>query len=315
MADSLSPRRRKRVQRLKRIIVGTVITVLVLPTVIAILLGVQNFRLHKEISLLQAQLRDGGKKASGENLSSGTALSDTAKAQAEKTTKVVTEVAETAVEELEEAKPVRQIYLTFDDGPSARTDKILDILEKYDIKATFFVVGKPQEEYEILYQRIVKEGHTLGMHSYSHSYSSLYADADSFTNDLDKLQEFLYDKTGVESTFYRFPGGSSNTVSKTDMDVFLDILKERKITYFDWNVSADDAANYHKSSQQIIDNCLRGIEKHEGTIVILLHDADDKKSTVEALPGLIEAIKARGDAEFYPITDDTPLIQHRSLSQ
>ena len=92
---------------------------------------------------------------------------------------------------------VRKVYLTFDDGPSGNTSRILDILAEYDVKATFFVVGKEEEQYQELYKRIVDEGHTLGMHSYSHKYDEIYQSVDSFAQDMSKLQEFLYETTGV----------------------------------------------------------------------------------------------------------------------
>lgn len=111
----------------------------------------------------------------------------------------------------------RKVYLTFDDGPSSNTGRILDILAEYDVKATFFVVGKTEEKYQSLYKRIVEEGHTLAMHSFSHKYNEIYQSRESYVEDLSKLQEFLYETTGVWCRYCRFPGGSSNTVSRVDM--------------------------------------------------------------------------------------------------
>ncbi len=207
------------------------------------------------------------------------------------------------------------VYLTFDDGPSSRTDTILNILELHHIKATFFVLGKPEDKYDLLYKRIVEEGHTLGMHSYSHNYSRIYASEDAFTADLDKLAAFLYDKTGVESRFYRFPGGSSNTVSRTNMDRFFEILEERDITYFDWNVDSYDSRQGSVSADTIVNNVMRGVAKCEGTCIILMHDTDEKASTVQALPRVIEKLEAMGNVRFMPITEETPLIQHRMKNE
>ncbi len=207
------------------------------------------------------------------------------------------------------------VYLTFDDGPSSRTDTILNILELHHIKATFFVIGKPEDKYDLLYKRIVEEGHTLGMHSYSHNYSQIYASEDAFTADLDKLAAFLYDKTGVESRFYRFPGGSSNTVSRTNMDRFFEILEERDITYFDWNVDSYDSRQGTVSADTIVNNVMRGVAKCEGTCIILMHDTDEKASTVQALPRVIEKLEAMGNVRFMPITEETPLIQHRTKNE
>lgn len=206
-------------------------------------------------------------------------------------------------------KDIRKVYLTFDDGPSANTNEILDILKEYDVKATFFVIGKPQDVYEPMYKRIVEEGHTLGMHSYSHRYSELYKDVESFGADTAKLQEFLYERTGVWSKFYRFPGGSSNTVSEVAMQDFISYLNRQNITYFDWNISSQDAEGGYISKQKILDGCLNDLSKfHEA--VILMHDATVRDTTVEALPLLIEEIQKMDNTVLLPITEETPPIQH-----
>jgi peptidoglycan/xylan/chitin deacetylase (PgdA/CDA1 family) len=208
----------------------------------------------------------------------------------------------------EDIEGTRYVYLTFDDGPSTYTDEILDILEQYDVKATFFVNGKPNAKYTDLYKRIVNDGHTLGMHSYSHKYSELYADMDSFKADTDKLRIFLYETTGVWAKYYRFPGGSSNTVSKVDIHELIEYLNGAEITFFDWNVSAGDdrsGANKDTIYANIVNNVPRF--KH---CVVLMHDAADKKATVDALPKIIEAIQAMDDTVIVPITDDTLPVQH-----
>ena len=200
------------------------------------------------------------------------------------------------------------MYLTFDDGPSTYTDEILDILEQYDVKATFFVCGKPNAKYTDLYKRIVNDGHTLGMHSYSHKYSELYASLESFKEDTDNLRIFLYETTGVWAKFYRFPGGSSNTVSKVDMHELTGYLEDSDVTFFDWNVSAgDDRAGANKDT--IYANIVNNVPKFKHCVV-LMHDAADKKSTVDALPEIIEAIQAMEDTVIVPITEDTLPVQH-----
>ena len=132
-------------------------------------------------------------------------------------------------------KKAGKVYLTFDDGPSKNTEKILDILDKYQVKATFFLTGREDKESLRLYREIVKRGHTVGMHSYSHQYDAIYESAKTFEEDLDKIQGLIYDATGIKCRLYRFPGGSSNQVSNTDMKELIRILNERNITYFDWN--------------------------------------------------------------------------------
>ena len=205
----------------------------------------------------------------------------------------------------------RKVYLTFDDGPSSNTGRILDILAEYDVKATFFVVGKEEEEYQELYKRIVEEGHTLAMHSYSHKYNEIYQSVESYSEDLSKLQEFLYDTTGVWCRYCRFPGGSSNTVSKVDMHDLIAYLDDQDMSYFDWNISSGDAGSSYISPSEIVRNSTTKLQDYDEAI-ILMHDASEKNSTVEALPELIEKIQAMDDTKIVPITDDTERIHHIS---
>lgn len=199
------------------------------------------------------------------------------------------------------------VYLTFDGSPSNNTGRILDILSTYNVKATFFVVGNEDEEMKSVYQRIVNEGHTLGMHSYSNKYSSLYASTDAFMNDLEKLQGYLMNVTGVSSMFYRFPGGSGNQISDINMVDYVRILNQRGITYFDWNVSAGDSANDY-SIDDVVNQVTSGVRNYK-TSIVLLHDADNKSTTVDALGPLIEALE-KMDAELLPIDENTNLIQY-----
>lgn len=212
---------------------------------------------------------------------------------------------------MQEDEGVRKVYLTFDDGPSSNTGRILDILADYDVKATFFVVGKEEEEYQALYKRIVEEGHTLAMHSYSHKYNEIYQSVESYSADLSRLQEFLYDTTGVWCRYCRFPGGSSNTVSRVDMHELIAYLDDQDMSYFDWNISSGDAVSSYISSSDIVRNCTANLWKYDEAI-ILMHDASEKNSTVEALPRLIETIQAMEDTKLVPITDDTERIHHIS---
>ena len=204
-----------------------------------------------------------------------------------------------------------QIYQSdeaFEDGPSDHTGEILDILAQYDVKATFFVVGKEDEESQALYQRIADEGHTLGMHSYSNKYSQIYQSDEAFEEDFERLRDELYQVTGVNSIYYRFPGGSSNQISNVPMSDFIHYLNEQGVIYYDWNVSAGDAASNAYSSEEIVANVMDDVVKYK-TSVVLLHDASDKSATVEALAPLIEALNEMG-AEILPIDEDTSVIQY-----
>lgn len=204
---------------------------------------------------------------------------------------------------------VHRVYLTFDDGPSEYTEEILDILDQYQVKATFFVIGKEDEHSVEMYKEIVNRGHTLAMHSFSHKYNEIYASLDAFQEDFHKLQSYLEGITGVKPVFYRFPGGSSNQVSNTDMGVFINFLNEEGITYFDWNVSSGDATQSY-SSQSVIDNVMSDVDKFH-TSVVLMHDTSQKHATIEALPALIEQLQAEDDV-ILPIDETTVLVQHIS---
>ncbi|SFC93066.1 polysaccharide deacetylase family protein [Butyrivibrio sp. YAB3001] len=208
----------------------------------------------------------------------------------------------------EDIEGTRYVYLTFDDGPSSSTDQILDILARYNVKATFFVCGKPDAKYTDKYKRIVDEGHTLGMHSYSHKYNEIYESVDSFKADLDKLRIFLYETTGQWSKFYRFPGGSSNKVSTVSIRELIECLDDAEITFFDWNVSAGDTAS-DATSSSIYNNIVSNIPRFKHCVV-LMHDSADKKATVTALPDIIEAIQGMEDTVIVPITNDTLPVQH-----
>ena len=293
--------RSQRVKRLKKMIVWTIALAILIPVTGCILLSVRVFQLKKQVAVLTEQLpvEEIQEEASG----------------VYETTKVEESVRDTETKAEEPAKinPVKssgkKVYLTFDDGPSSNTDQILDILKDYDVKATFFVVGKTDERSVKAYQRIVEEGHTLAMHSYSHRYDEIYESKEAFARDLNSLQEYLYETTGVWPRIYRFPGGSSNTVSKVDMQELIEYLTDIGITYFDWNVASGDAVSRTLPAETIVNNCLSGIEKQKES-VILMHDASNKGTTIEALPQIIEAIQEQGDAELLPITDETVPVQH-----
>lgn len=291
--------RRKRVNRLKKMIIGSVLSAIIIPIVVCVILGIQVFTLKEQLREAES-----ARDALMEAMADGSFHLDEEEFPAE-------EVAETeeAQEAVNEEAHTRKVYLTFDDGPSENTARILEILDEYGVKATFFVTGEEAASHPERYQAIVDGGHTLGMHSFSHRYNEIYASEDDFGSDLLKLQEFLEETTQITPQFYRFPGGSSNTVSKQPMSVFCDYLTDNGITYFDWNVSSKDANSPMRSVDEIVRNCTADLERFENA-VILLHDASNKSSTVEALPEVIETIQAMENTEILPITEETVVIHH-----
>ena len=295
--------RRKRINRLKKIIIGTVLAAIIIPFVIC---GILIWK----VSVLKEELRESEARCETllETISAGSFHLDDEYFPEE----VVEEVLEIPVPEepasVSETN-TRKVYLTFDDGPSENTEAILDVLQEYDVKATFFVTGQQALSHPERYREIAERGHTLGMHSYSHKYSEIYKTVDNFGEDLLLLQTFLEDTTGVTPLYYRFPGGSSNTVSDMSMSQLCDYLTDNGITYFDWNVSSKDAVSPMRPAQEIVRNCTQNLENFDNA-VILLHDAANKTSTVEALPEIIEYILAMENTELLPITEETVAIHH-----
>lgn len=217
-------------------------------------------------------------------------------------------------EETVVSSAAHKVYLTFDDGPGIYTRDILDILDRYDVKATFFVLGKENETAKESLRSIAAAGHSLGMHSYSHKYGEIYDSVENFSEDLEKIQNYIYDTTGIWSNIYRFPGGSSNKVSDIPMEEFAEFLESRDITFYDWNVSSGDGGRILLEAEELLDNCMNGLDKRE-TSIILMHDSADKPTTVEALPMIIENILALEDTVILPITEDTEPVQHIEIQR
>ena len=295
--------KRKRINRMKTGIIMTIAIWMMVSLIAIIILSVQVIKLNQQMDKLMT-----------DNVVTGdTNTEKKPEEQPEKesqnsevpSTNVVTGI-DTADNFAEEGD-THYVYLTFNSTPGDNTEDILDVLAQHNVKATFFVVGTEEEGAAEVYQRIVKEGHTIGMHSYSNQYSSIYSSKDAFKKDYQKLSDYIYELTGKRSKFYRFPGGSGNAISNVSMTEFVNILNKEKITYFDWNVSAGDAANTY-TIQDVHDNVLEGVSKYK-TSVVLMHDNKNKSTTVEALGSLIEKLKSQG-AVVLPIDEDTKVIQY-----
>lgn len=322
--EAQEAKRHKRVNRLKKGIMGLFVFAVLAPIVLTVVFMLRINSLEKRLrdvtgslEKLQAEEQKSAVEASAsalENSSGQEGMTGQGNASGQEGTsgQEIAHGQEGASDE--EDVPVRKVYLTFDDGPSSNTDNILDILDTYGVKATFFVTGKEGAKAEASYRRIVEEGHTLGMHSYTHDYSVIYASEEAFMEDMEKLQHYLYDVTGVQSTYIRFPGGSSNKVSDVDMRLLITDVHEAGMEYFDWNVSSQDASSKPLTKEEILDNCLNSIERFQNCI-ILMHDAGSKDSTVEALPELIEHIQAMEHTELLPITEDTVPVWHIKMTQ
>ncbi|MBD5138662.1 MAG: polysaccharide deacetylase [Ruminococcus sp.] len=186
------------------------------------------------------------------------------------------------------------IYLTFDDGPSDRTSDILEILDRYDIKATFFVCGGNDEKEQELMRQIAEAGHTIGIHSISHDYEKIYASVESYLDDFYETYMSVYNATGIRPQIFRFPGGSINNYNRfTYMQIIAEMTR-RGFVYYDWNVSGEDAvkgANW----TSIYNNIMSGIQRNTADrSIVLLHDSQSKENTVYVLEDVIDELLADG---------------------
>lgn len=186
------------------------------------------------------------------------------------------------------------IYLTFDDGPSDRTPDILEILGRYDIKATFFVCAGNDEKEQELMRQIAEAGHTIGIHSISHDYEKIYSSVESYLDDFYETYMSVYNATGVKPQIFRFPGGSINNYNRfTYMQIIAEMTR-RGFVYYDWNVSGEDAVK-GADWTSIYNNILSGIERNTSDrSVVLLHDSQSKEDTVYVLEDVIEELLADG---------------------
>lgn len=204
-------------------------------------------------------------------------------------------------------------YLTFDDGPSANTLKILDILNKYGVKATFFVINSADIGYV---KNIYEAGHTVGLHTATHNYSQIYASTDAYFNDLQQISDKVESIIGIKPTVMRFPGGSSNKVSAKYcggiMTRLVSLVQERGYSYFDWNVASGDADSNTPSYTYIRNNVLNSA-KNKNSACVLMHDSSVKTTTVQALPEIIEGLTAMG-YRFEALTPETYGYHHRNLN-
>ena len=204
------------------------------------------------------------------------------------------------------------VYLTFDDGPSDRvTPRVLDTLKAYNVRATFFIVNYG-ESGKALIRRMIDEGHTVAIHGYSHDYASIYKSDEAFMQNVYRLRDRLRADFGYEATIIRFPGGSSNTVSRQYSVGIMSRLAQRVqnegFTYFDWNVSSGDAAGTPASSGRIY-SAVTSALRHGRSNVVLMHDAGTKSTTADALPDIIQYCLANGYS-IQAITPATKPVHH-----
>ena len=199
------------------------------------------------------------------------------------------------------------VYLTFDDGPGPYTQQLLDVLAKYNVKATFFVTNS-NSKYQDMIAKEYAAGHAIGIHTYCHDYNKIYASEDAYFEDLEAMQEVIVAQTGESTSIIRFPGGSSNTVSNITPGLMTTLTQEvqnRGYQYFDWNVSSGDAGET-TDTQQVVDNVISGIQKHNVSVV-LQHDI--KQFSVNAVEQIIQWGLDNGYT-FLPLNYNSPPAHH-----
>ena len=202
------------------------------------------------------------------------------------------------------------IYLTFDDGPSSSiTPELLDILKEENVKATFFVLNHGSN-LDYLIKREYDEGHTVALHGSSHNYKQIYSSTDAFFNDLSIIQNKVESITGEKPMIIRFPGGSSNTVSRFNPGIMSILTKEVNMKgyhYFDWNVGSGDAGEAH-TPDEVYNNVIKNLGNKNN--VVLMHDYAGNYKTLNAIKRIIRYGKNNGYT-FERITMNTPEIHHR----
>lgn len=194
------------------------------------------------------------------------------------------------------------IYLTFDDGPTKVTDKVLDTLKSNNVKATFFLIGSQIKDNEKTVKRIHDEGHSIGLHTYSHKNKIIYHSEDDFINEMNKSRDEVFRVAKVKPDIIRFPGGSRYHLNNE----FLLRLHKDGYKVYDWNVVTSDGLNPKASSYKIYRQATKGKNK-PNPVMLLLHCSYMHKNTCSALPSIIKYYKSRG-YEFKVIDNNTKEI-------
>lgn len=320
--------RRKRINRYKKILVWTCIIAILIPIIMCVFLLMKIHRLEKNIDKLLAMKESGQIVAQADGaggrylvLANDTDMSgkDEEK-ETEKITEQLTEQVTQAPTEVttqpvtEDTYTGKRAYLTFDDGPSENTIPILDTLGRYNVPATFFVIGKMDEQSKKLYKEIVDRGSTIGLHSFSHQYGSLYASVENFSADLAKIHDLVKETTGKDIKLFRFPGGSATTTNTVDIKEIIKYLNANGYRYVDWNVSSEDATGRNISAQDMAQIVISQSLSCNSAF-ILMHDANGKDATVQSLPAIIEQLQANG-YKFCAIDENTErLVQQVKASE
>ena len=206
------------------------------------------------------------------------------------------------------------IYLTFDDGPSNNTLAILDILDKYDVKATFFVLGPRSDYRDGIIKQCADKGHGIAIHSYTHKYGEIYATDQAYRQDVTRVQDWLAQVIGQKVMVFRFPGGSIGAKNRlpNGSTIIADLLADG-FSYFDWHIDSQDSISTSVTTEhiqgQVLGEYARLKERGSKNMIILFHDSSTKANTVAALEPILAQMVADG-CSFEIVTSDTPAVRH-----
>lgn len=205
------------------------------------------------------------------------------------------------------------VYLTFDDGSGTLTPSVLNILDEHNVKATFFVVGQysiSDDNARTVYNDIITRGHTLGIHSYTHDRANIYSSLEAFSQDCDKMYNYVIELTGYTPFLWRFPGGSATMFADSRMKTeYIPYVTNKGLIYYDWNVSSGDGSG-NISANDIYTNVINGVNKNSISVV-LLHDGYGHEETIIALPNILNTLINEMNCLVVPITESTPPIQSK----
>lgn len=213
-----------------------------------------------------------------------------------------------------DAKPAvsdqKVVHLTFDDGPSKYTGQVLEALDVYGIKATFFVTYTDNPELQKYYKEIVDRGHTIAVHTASHEYKTIYASVENYLEDFYKIYQLIYEQTGVKPVLFRYPGGSSSLNTHAAGPAIAEEMDSRGFLYFDWNVSCGDGSS-RATEDSVLQSITAGVAKQQESVV-LMHDT--RTPTVNILPEVLRQLSESG-CIFQPLDQNTKKVQfyHKKL--
>lgn len=305
----------KQVKRIKRIIIWSVLFLFVLSILCSLFLLIKNVGLSRRLSRSVAELETVRQTLSTREAELA-GLSAQWDAAQENLKEAAAPAASFAYQQeypdlyIERGEPTQPqsnvIYLTFDDGPSGNTSALLDILDTYHVKATFFIVGTEVDDHSAILKEIAKRGHSIGIHTDTHNYRSIYKSIDAFLTDFSSASQKVERLTGQKPSIFRFPGGSINSYNQLIYQPLIAEMLRRGYVFFDWNVSAEDATEHIVSKETIVAAVLNGVAKYDRSIV-LLHDSDRHENTVLAVKDIIETLSAQG-YRFAPLDNTVPPI-------